>query len=337
MDYCINHTSERAVGLCGTCKRPACYRCSLTIDQVIYCSTACFNERPAKAKPPVAALSPLGLADEFSDVVAAIDSRMTASERAAADEPSVVMSAHLADDHSGTTMLGMTPVPGTARDNSSTIVTAGTGRALLSSSCFFHPDTSAIVLCAKCRNPICTLCAKEVPEGLACSPSCGPPDLVGVRERPQVTLVNVAIIGAVLLVLGESGLVLWAGRSEDQKWASVKIETAATRAADARQADPELRRADTLFKEATALLRDAADGAELGKRTGNDTAALTSWFGRAVTKLKQARELYVARAGESSDPELKRRIETVASLLEGLKVAPEPAADPARTPGGGQR
>src|SRR5687767_13959801 len=171
MDYCINHTSERAVGLCGTCKRPACYRCSLTIDQVIYCSTACFNERPAKPKP--APTPAVALADEFSDVVAAIDARMSASERVAASEPSVVLSAHLADDHSGTTMLGMSPLPGSLQaGDGSTLPMAGSRRALLSSSCFFHPDTSAIVLCAKCRNPICTLCAKEAPEGLLCSPSC---------------------------------------------------------------------------------------------------------------------------------------------------------------------
>src|SRR6185295_13473404 len=143
MDYCINHTSERAVGRCGTCQRPACYRCSLTIDQIIYCSTACFNERPAKAKAPAApepapAASAAALADEFSDVVAAIDSRVSAAERAALTEPFVVLSAHLADDNSGTTMLGMTPVPGLARDASSTLIMAGTRRALLSSSCFFH-------------------------------------------------------------------------------------------------------------------------------------------------------------------------------------------------------
>jgi hypothetical protein len=338
MDYCINHTSERAVGRCGTCQRPACYRCSLTIDQIIYCSTACFNERPAKGKipaPPPApapAASAAALADEFSDVVAAIDSRAVAAERAALTEPSVVLSAHLADDHSGTTMLGMTPVPGLSKDGSSTLIMAGTRRALLSSSCFFHPDTSAIVLCVKCRNPICTLCAKETPEGLTCSPACGPPDLVGVRERRQVTLVNVAIVGAILLVLAESGVVLWASRDAELRVATLKVPVRDT----APPAHPDLRRADALFKEATSLLRDAADGAELGRRTGNDTAGLTSWFGRAVGKLKQARDLYASRAGESPDPELKRRIDNVSALLDGLKIG-EPAPDPVRPPNAAQK
>jgi hypothetical protein len=342
MDYCINHTSERAVGRCGTCQRPACYRCSLTIDQVIYCSTACFNERPAKAKAPAPVPAPApapapaaaALADEFSDVVAAIDARVSAAERAALTEPSVVLSAHLADDNSGSTMLGLTPVPGLARDGSSTLIMAGTRRALLSSSCFFHPDTSAIVLCVKCRNPICTLCAKESPEGLTCSPACGPPDLVGVRERRQVTLVNVAIVGAILFVLAESGVVLWASRNADLQVATLKV--GGSRDTDVRTTDPELRRADALLKEATTLLRDAADGAELGRRTGTDTVALTSWFGRAVGKLKQARELYSSRAGESPDPELKRRIDNVAALLDGLRIG-EPAPDPVRPPNAAQK
>ena len=341
MDYCINHTSERAVGLCGTCQRPACYRCSLTIDQVIYCSTACFNERPAKSKAsapaPAPAPSPaaaaVALADEFSDVVAAIDARGSAAQQSALAEPSVVLGAHLADDNSGTTMLGMSAVPGLAKDGSSTLIMAGTRRALLSSSCFFHPDTSAIVLCVKCRNPICTLCAKETPEGLTCSPSCGPPDLVGVRERRKVTLVNVALVGAILLVLGESGVVLWASRNAEMRLATLKV--AGAREPEA-AADPDLRRADALLKEATTLLRDAADGAELGRRTGNDPAALTSWLGRAVTKLRQARDLYASRAGESPDPELKRRIESVSTLLDGLRTG-EPGIDPARAPNAAQR
>ena len=334
MDYCINHTSERAVGLCGTCKRPACYRCSLTIDQVIYCSTACFNERPGKPKP--ASLPPqIPLADEFSDVVAAIDSRMSAAERVAASEPSVVLSANLADDHSGTTMLGMSAVPGPARDVSSTLLMAGTKRALLSSSCFFHPDTSAIVLCSKCRNPICTLCAKETPEGLTCSPSCGPPDLVGVRERRKVTMINVALAGALLFIAAESGLLLWASKNADQTLASAKADPLADSAGAS--TDPDLRRADSLVREATVMLRDAADGAELGRRTGNDAAALTGWVGRTITKLRQARDLYASRAGESPDPELKRRIDAVTALLDGLKVPSEPAPDPSKSPNAAQR
>jgi hypothetical protein len=335
MDFCINHSTERAVGLCGTCRRPACYRCSLTIDQVIYCSTACFNERPAKAKPAAPAPAPPVLEDEFSDVVAAIDARTIAADRAALSEPSVVLSAHMADDHSQTTMLGMTPMPGLKPDGSSTLIMGGTKRSLLSSSCFFHPDTSAIVLCSKCRNPICTLCAKETPEGLACSPSCGPPDLVGVRERRKVALINLAIAAAVILVVCESSFVVWKGREEQLRVAAIPREPALQKV----ESHPDLRRADLLVKEATTLLRDAADGAEMGRRPGNDAAALTSWLNRAVNKLKQARDLYSNRSGEWTDPEIKKRLDNVTTLLEGLKVGgePAPASDPARPASGQER
>jgi hypothetical protein len=334
MEFCINHTTERAVGLCGTCRRPACYRCSLTIDQVIYCSTACFNERPAKTKAP--APSPVALADEFSDVVAAIEARASAAERAAASEPSVILSAHMADDPSGTTMLGMSPVSGAGGDGS-TLILAGTRRALLSNSCFFHPDTSAIVLCAKCRNPICTLCAKETPEGLTCSPGCGPPDLAGVRERRKVALVNIALLAALLLVMTESAVLLWASRNAQRAAASIKSEPAPQAEQHSALPDPDLRRADTLVKEATTLLRDAADGAELGRKRGNDVSTLTSWLGRAVSKLKQAREIYANREGGSAAPEIKRRLDTVSTLLDGLKAGHDPAPDPARSPSAVQR
>ena len=48
--YCVNHTQEKAVGLCGTCQRPACYRCSLNVNDAIFCSLECFN----KLSPPSA-------------------------------------------------------------------------------------------------------------------------------------------------------------------------------------------------------------------------------------------------------------------------------------------
>src|SRR5215831_15954460 len=240
----------------------------------------------------------------------------------------------MADDHSGTTLLGMTPVPGLRDDGSSTLIMASTRRALLSSSCFFHPDTSAIVLCVKCRNPICTLCAKETPEGLTCSPACGPPDLVGIRERRKYTLINFALTGVMLFVLVESSVLLWAGRS-----VSARVETARPAGSDVDVpfTDPDLRRADLLLKEATTLLRDASDGAELGRKPGNDAAALTSWMGRAALKLKQARDILASRGGGSPDPSVKRKLEFVTELLDGLRMGIEPNPGAARSSNAAQR
>jgi len=70
-----------------------------------------------------------------------------------------------------------------------------------SSSCYFHPDTSAVVRCVECRNPICSLCARETPGGPACSPSCGPTDLAGETQRKKELLYTLALGAVSLLVV----------------------------------------------------------------------------------------------------------------------------------------
>src|SRR5258706_7962493 len=86
MDYCFNHTSERAVGRCGMCDRPTCYRCSMTVDQKQFCSLECFNElnpqstmeAPAMGRihatppPPPVAAPPAPALDEYSDLIASL-------------------------------------------------------------------------------------------------------------------------------------------------------------------------------------------------------------------------------------------------------------------------
>src|SRR5258708_39548452 len=114
--YCINHSTEKAVGLCGTCKSPACYRCSLTIDQVIYCSPECFNE----LDPPSSSSHKRAQArlDEFSDVVSAITTKEktihaapnpSGSDALDSDESGIL--APQMDQPSATTLLGMSSVP----------------------------------------------------------------------------------------------------------------------------------------------------------------------------------------------------------------------------------
>jgi hypothetical protein len=209
--YCVNHTQEKAVGLCATCQRPACYRCSLNVNQDIYCSLECFNKLsppsaadvPAvrsEAAVPAAVAREAAKLDEYSDMIATLnDQSEVVMPAAAADEPSVILKSSEAVDP--TTMLGMTPVQAPPRDGSTLILIPGTRRAVMSSSCYFHPDTSAIVLCSKCRSPICSLCAKESAEGLCCTPDCGPADPVGDRERSNAVLFNIGLGVAVLLVL----------------------------------------------------------------------------------------------------------------------------------------
>ena len=141
--YCVNHTQEKAVGLCGTCQRPACYRCSLNVNQDIFCSLECFNKLSPPSAPDIPAMRrevavPAGVVeaarlDESSDVMAGLtDVSEVVMPAAAADEPSVILRSDQVVDP--TTMLGMNPVHGVGRDGSTLILIPGTRRAVMSSS-----------------------------------------------------------------------------------------------------------------------------------------------------------------------------------------------------------
>ncbi|HLY74566.1 MAG TPA: B-box zinc finger protein [Planctomycetota bacterium] len=327
--YCINHPNERAVGLCGTCQRPACYQCSLTIDQVIYCSPECFNELDppsSSSRPP----APAPTLTDLSDVVSALDRREHAAPPAAGtlgSEPSVILTPQLSDQ-SDAAIDGRNPFSSRRRDESTLVKPPGSGRSVVSSSCFFHPDTSAIVLCANCRNPICSLCAKEVPAGLVCSPSCGPLDRAGDRERRRLVIRKAALISAVVLVLIESLVLLRGVRMETAIAAARSDPGTADRDPDPTRLDPELRQAAALMREAESLLLEAADAADPGRRASIAPPALKAKVGSVAGKLRQAREIYQARMDASADPAaLKSRIETITGLLDGLRSSDDPGPE----------
>ncbi|HLY07825.1 MAG TPA: hypothetical protein VKW04_00845 [Planctomycetota bacterium] len=234
--FCINHPEEKAVGTCGGCGALTCYRCSMNVDQVVYCSLGCFNQLnpPSSMTIKAAGVGGLddtsgtmaGLADEYSDVMEAMVPRpapgasalaqapapapapvTVPSAPASLEDPSVVLSAALADEAS-TMSFRKYRGPKGAGEDSTLVLIPGTRRSVLSSSCFFHPDTSAIVLCSECRNPICSLCARETAGGLACSPSCGPADPAREDDRKKDLLFTMALACGVLFVLGGGFMIL---------------------------------------------------------------------------------------------------------------------------------
>src|SRR4029077_7557830 len=99
----------------------------------------------------------------------------------------------------------------------------GTRRSMISSSCFFHPDTSAIVLCASCRNPICSLCAEETAAGLVCSPSCGVPDLVREEHLRTFKVFSLVIAAAVVAVIAGGAFLVHIQRQEQARLAATAI------------------------------------------------------------------------------------------------------------------
>jgi len=207
--FCINHPEEKAVGTCGGCGALTCYRCSMNIDQLIYCSLDCFNQVNPPSTVQMPRVSRPAIHDEFSDMMESFAAKPPVSPPSASkssappanlEEPSVVLSAAQADKTS--------PKASPARGNNVRLAPsvplnpAEPKPPVLSSSCYFHPDTSAVVRCAECRNPICSLCARETPAGPACSPSCGPTDLAGETQRRKELLYTLALGAATLLVVG---------------------------------------------------------------------------------------------------------------------------------------
>jgi hypothetical protein len=309
----------------------------MTIDQVIYCSPECFNE----LDPPSSSSHPAShapLSEELSDAMPAFANPKTAAPSATkpsdsdelGSDPSVILTPP-SDDASDAAYLGVSPVLSRRHDESTLSPVSGTRRALLSSSCFFHPDTSAIILCVNCRNPICSLCAREVPEGLVCSPSCGPLDRAGDLERRRLMIFNAALIGTVVLVLIES-LILLRGLRQEWAFAAERAE-AGTEDADPLPVDPELRQAAILMLEAESILRVAAEAAHSGRRASIEPPALKAKVGGVAEKLRQAREIYAARMVDSPDPAaVKSRIDTISALLDGLRSSDDPDTARARKP-----
>jgi hypothetical protein len=221
-NFCHNHPEEKAVGTCGGCGAFTCYRCSMNVDQVVYCSLECFNQLnpPSQVAIPRVEAAPTdnseivraALQDEYSDVMQAMTTPAAptpapaAAPAASLEDPSVILSAAHAEEPSSV-MLKKYRNPATGED-STLVLIPGTRRSVLSSSCFFHPDTSAIVLCAECRNPICSLCARETAGGLACSPSCGPADPAREIDRKNSFLFSLALAGGVLVALVGGILIL---------------------------------------------------------------------------------------------------------------------------------
>jgi len=82
------------------------------------------------------------------------------------------------------------------------MVLPGTRRSMIEALCVFHADTPAVVLCAKCGDPICTLCVTDEAHGGRCLPHCRRDKPAGKRSW---VLAGLAIGSAALIIVA----VLW--------------------------------------------------------------------------------------------------------------------------------
>ena len=256
--FCINHPEEKAVGTCGGCGALTCYRCSMNVDQVVYCSLDCFNQLNPPSSPEIlkvtappetpadsSSVQISGLGDDYSDILEANPVRPPAapvppapveSAPVSLEDPSIVLSTAQADEAS-TMMFSKYRDPSTGED-STLVIIPGTRRSVLSSSCFFHPDTSAIVLCAECRNPICSLCARETAGGLACSPSCGPADPAREDDRRKDQFWTGMLAAGVLLVFLGGFLILRSAGQVQTRGAASTIAQASVATEEPRDPRP---------------------------------------------------------------------------------------------------
>jgi len=245
---CFLHPSDKALGTCANCDRPICRLCMLSVDGISYCSPDCMNALNAPSASAIPAMGRKAPAagsvlDEVSEIVQPRGEPAAATSRAALSEPSITMRAHQADRpavHAPTARKGSS--------GAQPVVIPATARGTISSSCFFHPDTSAIVRCVKCRNPICSLCAEETTEGLMCSPSCGVPDPVGERDRRSFKLLNLAVIAVLLFAAVESVLLFHSIRDARSKEEKILV--------DAPTFEKDLETASELLRDAEAQLRE---------------------------------------------------------------------------------
>jgi hypothetical protein len=309
------------------------------VDGINYCSPDCLNALNAPSASNLPALGkkvPAGgsVLDEVSEIVLKHGETSASAEakaRAALSEPSITLRAHQADRPAVRTIPvpknggaggpgnSAPPAPGDAvtPGQMRRIIVPGTARQTLSSSCFFHPDTSAIVRCVRCRNPICSLCAEETTEGLMCAPACGVPDPVGEQQRRSFKLLNLAVVAALLFACVESVLLFHAIRDARSRENRVSID-APTFEKDLEAASGLLRDVETLLRE----LPSAEAGGTLPQ--GAPLAAAGAKIDSALLKLGAVRNLCTRWQNHPTDSQLlEQRLTAHRDLTKQIEVVQE--------------
>jgi chemotaxis protein histidine kinase CheA len=318
-DACTTHPGRTSTGRCLRCGNGTCALCVLDIDGALYCSVLCFTEQTLKAKgkrlPSPDPLAAVDLQPEPSVV-------LTPEEAEPVDDSSVMMSAAESEDRSETSILDMStakrkgfddssiaPVQNQMKDPTSILglgssiyqppknetplpmVLPGTRRSTIQSACVFHPDTSAVVFCSKCSDPVCTMCIADEEQGGRCSPRCRRDIRRARRKRALMTLAGAAA----------TVLVLWWALTPGTKAPKVDPAVAAAAAAaekakaeaDAKEA--EQRRLEAIAREEArqrieARKKEEAEKAEAEARAKAAEQARIEALARAEADAKEALE-----------------------------------------------
>src|SRR6185369_3713743 len=262
---CSTHPDRNSTGACARCGMRTCELCNVDVGGARYCSIVCFTEQALEAKGKK--LQVKG-ADPLAEVKLKDDSVVLGAHQAQADESSLVlpeqqddatsildMAAAMKPPSSKPDESSVTPVEGRMKEPTSIlgmhelarrapdgtwldeppttetplpILLPGTRRSTIESTCVFHPDTPAVVMCSLCGDAICTLCIQDEDQGGRCSPGCR-------RDRAQARKKRLLIVAAAVAAVLVAGAAFRPKKTAPAPEA--RVETPAEFEARAREAE----------------------------------------------------------------------------------------------------
>jgi hypothetical protein len=181
-----------------------------------------------------------------------------------------------------------------------TLVIPGTARSTIQSTCVFHPDTQAVVLCQRCGDAICTMCVSDEAHGGHCSPQCRRD--AAKKTRSHVIRGGLVAAAALLIFVG-----VWAMGS--------KKETTAPAAKEVPSSGPTARELEEL--EAKAKAEEFAKNLERAKATLAAEAAAKE---AERAKAEEARAKAKAEADAVAKVEEQRKADAAKRIEDQRKA-----------------
>lgn len=351
---CSTHPDRNSTGVCARCGMRTCDLCNVDVGGARYCSIVCFTEQALAAKGKRLKVKP---ADPLAGVVLKDDSVVLGADQARADESALILPEQQDDATSILDMAAamkppppqldessVAPVEGRMKEPTSIlgmhdlavrkpdgtwldepprtetplpILLPGTRRSTIESTCVFHADTPAVVMCTLCGDPICTMCIADEDQGGRCAPGCRRDRAKSRKKR----LLWVAAAAAALLIVG-----IAAFRPKKTAPAAAEVRTETPAEFEARSREAERVRLEADAREEARKRVEAREREEREKAEALAAEALR--VKEAEAKVKAAEEARIAalasealRAKEALAAEALRAKEAVAKAEADAKAA----------------
>ena len=237
--------------------------------------------------------------------------------------------------------------PASDADAMMPIVLPGTRRTTIQSSCVFHPDTPAVVMCSKCGDPICTMCVDDAEHGGRCAPQCRR-NVKGSESGKKSGLLTAAVaaLAALVLVGGyflmrkpEDVALLKAPKVVEIAKADPSLEKKAREEAEAKvRAEKDAKEKEEAAAKATAekKAKEEADAKARAEKEAKEKAEAEAMAAKAAAEKKAREEAEAKAAAESlakaeadkkakEEAEAKAKAEAMAAKAASEKKAKEEA------------